>query len=139
MVGGCKLKQVGTICMSRDRPTQLECLRELHTQIHQDHDPKCVTAAQPWEAGSSAVASTKRPVDEGPASRNANEVLMLRAKIKTLEEHAVIANKSVLEAKKERDKLHKELDLIEGTDTVTYFKSKENLNFWSERPQHHSE
>ena len=46
-------------------------------------------------------------------SRNANEVLMLRAKLKTLEERAVIANKSVLEAEKERDKLHKELELIE--------------------------
>ena len=42
-------------------------------------------------------------------SRIANEVLMLLAKIKTLEEHAVIANKSVLEAEKVRDKLHKEL------------------------------
>ena len=52
-------------------------------------------------------------MDEGAASRNANEVLMLRAKLKTLEECAVIANKSVLEAEKERDKLHKELELIE--------------------------
>ncbi len=56
--------------------------------------------------------STKRPVDEGAASRNANEVLMLRAKLKRLEERTVIANKSVLEAEKERDKLHKELELI---------------------------
>ena len=44
---------------------------------------------------------TKRPVDEGAASRNANDVLMLRAKLKSLEERAVIANKSVLEAEKE--------------------------------------
>ena len=46
-------------------------------------------------------------------SHNANDVLMLRAKLKTLEERAVIANKSVLEAEKERDKLHKELERID--------------------------
>ena len=46
-------------------------------------------------------------------SHNTNEVLMLRAKLKTLEERAVIANKSVLETEKERDKLHKELELID--------------------------
>ena len=38
---------------------------------------------------------------------------MLRAKLKSLEERAVIANKSVMEAEKERDNLHKELELIE--------------------------
>ena len=27
----------------------------------------------------------------------------------------------------------------QGTDNATHFKSKENLNFWSERPQNHSE
>ena len=98
--------------MSRDRPTQLDCLRELQTRIQQHHGPKCVAAAQAWQAASSAAASTKRPVDEGAASCNANEVLMLRAKLKSLEERAVIANKSVLEAEKERDKIHKELELI---------------------------
>ena len=44
---------------------------------------------------------------EETASYNANEVLMHRAKLKTLEERVVIANKSVLEAEKERDTLHK--------------------------------
>ncbi len=90
----------------------LDCLRELQTRIQQDHGPKCIAAAQAWQTGSSAAVSTKRPVDEGAVSRNANEVLMLRAKLKTLEERTVIANKSVLETEKERDKLHKELDLI---------------------------
>jgi hypothetical protein len=46
-------------------------------------------------------------------SDNANDVLMLRAKLKSLEERTVIANKSVLETEKERDKLHKELEFIE--------------------------
>ena len=46
-------------------------------------------------------------------SCNANEVLMLRAKLKTLEERTFIVNKSVLEAKKERDKFHEELELLE--------------------------
>ena len=52
-------------------------------------------------------------MDEGAVSHIENEVLMLLAKIKTLEEHTVIANKSVLETEKVRDKLHKELELIE--------------------------
>ena len=52
-------------------------------------------------------------MDEGVVSDNANDVLMLRAKLKSLEERTVIANKSVLEAEKERDKIHKELELIE--------------------------
>ena len=52
-------------------------------------------------------------MDEGAESCNANKVLMLRSKLKTLEEHTVIANKSVLESEKERDKRHKELELIE--------------------------
>ena len=60
-----------------------------------------------------ADESTKRPVDEGASSRSANDVLMLRAKPKSLEERAVIANKSVLETEKKRDKLHKRLELIE--------------------------
>ena len=28
---------------------------------------------------------------------------------------------------------------LEGTDNATHFKSKDNLNFWSKRPQNHSE
>ena len=68
----------------------------VRTRIQQNHGDKCVVAV-----ASSASTSTKRPVDEGAASRNANDVLMLRAKLKTLEERAVIANKSVLEAEKE--------------------------------------
>ena len=56
-------------------------------------------------------------MDEGP-------VPMLRAKVKSLSEHVVIANKSVLEAEKERDKLHKELELIDvklqGKRTYTH-------------------
>ena len=106
------MKQVGPIRMSTKHPTMQDCLRELHTRIQQDHGPKCVAAVQAWQAASVA-ASTKRPVDEGAMSRNANDVLMLRAKLKSLEERAVIANKSVLEAEKERDKLHKELELID--------------------------
>ena len=77
-----------------------------------DHGDNCVAAAQAWQDDSSAAASTKRPVDEGAVSHNTNEVMMLPVKPKTLEEHSVIANKSVLEAKKESDKLHKELEFI---------------------------
>jgi hypothetical protein len=45
------------------------------------------------QAASSAAESTKRPVDEGAASRNANDVLMLRAQLKSLGERVVIVNK----------------------------------------------
>ena len=69
----------------------------------EDNGSDCVAAVQAWQAASSAAASTKRPVDEGAVSHNTNEVLMLRSKLKTLEEHTVITNKSVLEAEKERD------------------------------------
>ncbi len=57
--------------------------------------------------------STKLPLDEGAASCNANDVLMLRAQLKSLEERTVITNKSVLQTEKGRDKLHKQLELIE--------------------------
>ena len=68
---------------------------------------------EPSHTASSGTTSTKRPVNEGAASRNANDVLILRVKIKSLEEYTVIVNKSVLEAEKERDKLHKELEFME--------------------------
>ena len=38
---------------------------------------------------------------------------MLRVKLKSLEEHSVIVNKSVIETEKERDKFHEELEFIE--------------------------
>jgi hypothetical protein len=107
------VKRVGPIRMSTQHPTILDCLRELQTRIQQYPVPKYVTEAQVCQTASSVVASTKRPVDEGAVSRNANDVLMLRVKLKSLEERTVIANKSVLDAEKERDKLHKEPDLIE--------------------------
>jgi hypothetical protein len=52
-------------------------------------------------------------VDEGAASRNANDVLMLRAKLNSLGERAVITNKVVLEAEKARDELHNQIEQIE--------------------------
>ena len=107
------MTQVGPIRMSIKHPTMRNCLRELLTRIQQDHDSDCVAAVQAWQAASSAAESTKRHLDEGATSRNANDVLMLRAQLKSLEECAVIANKSVLKAEKERDKLDKELELIE--------------------------
>ena len=78
--------------MSRDRPTQLDCLCEVQTQIQQSPDPKCVTVTQAWQDSSSVTESTKRRVDEGPVSSNVYEVLMIRTKLKTLEKHTVITN-----------------------------------------------
>jgi hypothetical protein len=111
--GGCTVQQVGPIHMSTKHPTMRDCLRELLAQIQQDHGSDCVAAVQAWQGASSAAESTKRPVDEGAASRNANDVLMLRAQLKSLGQRAVIANKAALEAEKPRDKLHNQIEQIE--------------------------
>ncbi len=52
-------------------------------------------------------------MDEGAASRNANDVLMLRAQLKSLGERSVIVNKAVLETEKSRDELHNQIEQIE--------------------------
>ena len=107
------MKRVGPVHMSTKRPTQSDCLRVLGEQIRQDHGSDCVAAVQAWQAASSAAESTKRPVDEGAASRNANDVLMLRAQLKSLGERTVIANKAALEEEKARDELHNQIEHIE--------------------------
>jgi hypothetical protein len=53
---GCGVKQVGPIRKSSERPTNVDCFRELGRVIQR--------------------------ADEGAASRNANDVLMLRAQLK---------------------------------------------------------
>ena len=111
--GGCTVQQVGPIRMSTKHPTMRDCLRALLARIQQDHGSDCVAAVQAWQAASSAAESTKRPVDEGAASRNANDVLMLRAQLNSLGERAVIANKVALEAEKARDELHNQIEQIE--------------------------
>ncbi len=68
---------------------------------------------QAWQVASSTTESTKRPVDEGAASRNANDVLMLRAQLKSLGERDVITNKATLEAEKTRDEIHNQIEEIE--------------------------
>ena len=88
--GACTVKRVGPVRMSTKRPTQSDCLLVLGEQIRQDHGSDCVAVVQAWQAVSSADESTKRPVDEGAASRNANDVLMLRAQLKSLGERTVI-------------------------------------------------
>jgi len=109
---GCGAKQVGPIRISSKFPTLRDCLRELGQRIERDHGPTCVAAAQKLQKDA-ADASTKRPADEGATSRNANDVLMLRAQLKSLGERAVIANKAALEAEKARDELHNQIEHIE--------------------------
>ncbi len=111
----CDCKQVGPVRMSSKRPTLQDCLRELGRLIQQDHVPTCVAAAQELQVAEKDAGdvSTKRPADEGAASRNANDVLMLRAQVKSLGERAVIANKVALEAEKTRDELHNQIEHIE--------------------------
>ena len=111
--GACRVKRVGPVRMSTKHPTMRDCLRALLARIQQDHGSDCVAAVQAWQAASSTAESTKRPADEGATSRNANDVLMLRAQLKSLGERAVIANKAALEAEKARDELHNQIEQIE--------------------------
>ncbi len=94
------------------RPTLQDCLRELGRLIQQDHGPTCVAAAQELQAAEkdAADASTKRPADEAVVSLNANDVLMLHRRLKMIQQRAAEANKAVLEAEKERDELHNQIE-----------------------------
>ena len=113
--GGCGAKLVGPVRKSSTRPTFVDCLRELGRLIQQDHGPICVAAAQKLQAAEkdAADASTKRPPDEGAASLNANEVLMLHSRLKIIQARAAQANKAALEAEKARDELHNQIQQIE--------------------------
>ncbi len=114
--GGCGAKLVGPIRTSSKFPTLRDCLRELGQLIQQDHGPTCVAAAQELHAAEkdAADASTKRPPDEGAASLNANEVLMLHSRLKIIQVRAAQANNAALEAEKARDELHSQIQQIES-------------------------
>jgi hypothetical protein len=112
---GCGAKQVGPIRKSSERPTNVDCFRELGRVIQRDHGPTCIAAAQELQAAEKAAAdaSTKRPADEAAASLNANDVLMLHRRLKMIQKRAAEANKAALEAEKERDELHNQIEQIE--------------------------
>ncbi len=76
--GGCGAKLVGPIRKSSERPTNVDCFRELGRVIQRDHGPTCIAAAQELQAAEKAAAdaSSKRPADEAGASLNANVVAM---------------------------------------------------------------
>jgi len=111
----CDCKEVGPVRMSNTRPTLEDCLRELRRLIQQDHVPTCVTAAQKLQAAEKDAvdASTKRSHDEGAASLNASQVLMLHSRLKIIQARAAQANKAALEAEKQRDELHTQIEEIE--------------------------
>ena len=113
--GGCGAKLVGPIRKSSERPTNVDCFRELGRVIQRDHGPTCIAAAQELQAAEKAAAdaSTKRPADEAAASLNANDVLMLHRRLKMIQQRAAEANKAALEAEKERDELHNQIEQIE--------------------------
>ena len=113
--GGCGAKLVGPIRMSTKFPTLSDCLRELGRLIQQDHGPTCVAAAQELQAAEKddADASTKRSHDEGAASLNASQVLMLHSRLKIIQARAAQASKAALEAEKQRDELHTQIEEIE--------------------------
>ncbi len=60
-----------------------------------------------------ADASTKRSHDEGAASLNASQVLMLHSRLKIIQARAAQANKAALEEEKQRDELHTQIEEIE--------------------------
>jgi hypothetical protein len=107
----CGAKQVGSIHMLSKFPTVRDCLRELGRRIEQDHGPTCVAAAQKLQAAEkdAADASTKRSHDEGAASINANQVLMMHSRLKIIQTRAAQGNKATLEAEKERNELHTQI------------------------------
>jgi len=108
-------REVGGDHMSTKFPTLRDCLRELGRLIQQDHGPTCVAAAQNLQAAEKDAvdASTKRSHDEGAASLNANQVLMLHSRLKIIQARAAQANKAALEAEKARDELHNQIQQIE--------------------------
>jgi hypothetical protein len=113
--GGCGAKLVGPIRKSSERPTNVDCFRELGRVIQRDRGPTCIAAAQELQAAEKAAAdaSTKRPADEAAASLNANDVLMLHRRLKMIQQRAAEANMAVLEVEKERDELHNQIEQIE--------------------------
>ncbi len=112
---GCGSKQVGSIRKWNERPTNVDCFRELGRVIQRDHDPTCIAAAQELQSVEKAAAdvSTKRPADEAAASLNANNVLMLHRRLKMIQKRAVEPNKTTLEVEKERDEIHNQIEQIE--------------------------
>ncbi len=87
---GCGVKQVGTIRISSKFPTLRDCLRDLGQRIERDHGPACV-----------------------------NDVLMLHRRLKMIQKRATEANKadclSALEAEKERDEFHNQIEQIKNS------------------------
>ena len=75
--------------MTSKFPTLCDSLREFGQRIERDHDPTYVVAEQKLQAVEKDVddVSTKRPVDEGAASLNANEVLMLYSNAYQAKDH----------------------------------------------------
>jgi hypothetical protein len=88
--GGCGAKQVGPIHKSSERPTNVDCFRELGRVIQWDHGPTCIAAAQELQAAEKDAvdASTKRAADEADASLTANDVLMLHRRLKMSQQRA---------------------------------------------------
>jgi hypothetical protein len=108
---------VGSIRKSIERPTTVDCLRKLGREIQRDHDPSCIAVTQQLQGAEKDAAdvSTKRvaDADEGAASLNATEVLMLHRRLKMIQRRVAEVNKGALEAEKERDELHNQIEQIE--------------------------
>jgi hypothetical protein len=54
--GGCGAKLVGPIRKSSERPTNVDCFRELGRVIQRDHGPTCIAAEQELKAAEKAAA-----------------------------------------------------------------------------------
>ncbi len=119
--------------------------------LPQDRHGNCDEALAKKAAADAVSAGTVNP--------DAPNVLQAMMKLEQANARAKTANKVALETEKEKDAAEKAVEelkrqlqpkrpltdddagarnrLVQGTDNATHFKSKENLNFWSERPHIH--
>jgi hypothetical protein len=135
--------------MSNKRPTPGDTLRELGRVIQRDHGPTCIVAVQELQAAEkdSADVSTKLQAAEKDAAdahgasmqgRAAAAVLTAEREARAPVTHQERRRRSeVSEEFERRQALVKHQSFwawLQHTDNTTHFKSKENLNLWSERP-----
>ena len=102
--GGCTVKQVGPIRMSGQRPTLVDCLRELKALIMRDHGDNCVAAAQAWLAADHVDNIETKP----DAMQAMMRLSAAKNRAKDAQDRANAANQVALQAEKENDAAQKE-------------------------------
>jgi len=104
--GACGNKTEGPICISRERPTLLACLQELHTRLQEKHLEKCINAAQALNEDDAAAQAA--PTAAQP------DVLKAMMLLEAAKQRAVIANKASLEAELEKDAAEQAVEILQS-------------------------